>query len=130
MSAYPSMGEYHVPAYQLSATPFVTSSLISNGEVHYYNFSYVTRFVDVCNLGYDPAGKIAIGFTENGVLNTGNYVTLRPGASVNEEIKTTLLVVSCSSGTNISYQVFCGLTPIPARNFLVVTASNGFDGVG
>lgn len=127
---YPSSGEYHVPAYQQSALPFITSSVISVGEVHRYEFPYVTRFIDVCNIGAGPTDAIAIGFTDNGVLKTGNYVTLKVGSSVNEEIRTTVLIVSCSIGTNVDYQLLCGLTTIPASHFLTLTGSNGHPGVG
>lgn len=127
---HPAAGEYYTSAYQMSALPFVTSSVISLGEVHRYDFPFVTRFIDVCNLGSGATDSIAVGFTENGVLKTGNYVTLKIGASVNEEIRTSVLYVSCSSGTGVNYQVFCGLTTIPSRNFLTLTGSNGHPGVG
>lgn len=127
---YPTAGEHYTAAYQMSALPFVTSSIINSGEVHRYDFPFVTRFVDICNLGSSPTDKIAIGFTENGVLKTHNYVTLKVGASVNEEVRTTVLIVSCSAGTNIDYQLFCGLTTIPSKNFLTLTGSNGHPGVG
>jgi len=123
-------GEYFSGAYQMSALPFVTSSLISLGEVHRYEFPYVTRFIDILNRGVAAGDTIAIGFTENGILNSGNYVSIDRGASVNEEIRTTTLFVSCSAGTDVNYQLFCGLTTIPAKNFLVLTSSNGHPGVG
>lgn len=127
--SWPHSGEYSLSAYQMSALPYVTSSVISLGEVHSYQFPYVTRFIDVVNRGAST-DKLALGFTENGLLNTGNYVTLDSGASVNEEIRTTTLFISCSAGTNVKYQLFCGLTTIPARNFLTLTGSNGHPGVG
>lgn len=127
---YPQSGEYNVPAYQMSALPYVTSSIINVGEVHTYEFPYVTRFVDIANRGAGASDAICVGFTYNGVVNTGNYVTLDRGMTVNEEIRTTLLVVSCSAGTSVDYQIFCGLTTIPARNFLSLTGSNGHPGVG
>lgn len=126
---WPQNGEYNISAYQMSAMPYVTSSVINSGEVHRYDFPYVTRFIDVVNRG-SSADKIALGFTENGIMNTGNYVILDSGASVNEEIRTTSLFISCSAGTGINYQLFCGLTTIPARNFLPLSASNGHPGVG
>lgn len=130
MSFNPVAGEYYTSAYTMSALPFVTSSVINLGEVHCYEFPFVTRFIDVCNLGAGPTDSIAIGFTENGVVKTGNYVTLKTGASVNEEVRTSVLYVSCSNGTSVNYQVFCGLTTIPSRNFLMLTGSNGHPGVG
>lgn len=127
---WPTSGEYNVTAYQMSALPYVTSSIISNGEVHRYDFPFVTRFIDICNRGSGTNDVITLGFTENGILNSNNYVSIDRNASVNEEIRTTVLFVSCSSGTNVDYQLFCGLTTIPARNFLPLTGSSGHPGVG
>lgn len=129
--SWPSNGEYNVPSYQISALPYVTSSVISVGEIHRYDFPYVTRFIDVVNRGTGPKDTIAIGFTENGIkASVGNFVSIDRNASVNEEIRTTVLIVSCSAGTNVDYQLFCGLTTVPADNFMVLSASNGHSGVG
>lgn len=130
MSNWQQMGEYYTPAYQTSALPFVTSSVISLGEVHKYEFPFVTRFIDVVNRGAGPSDVITLGFTENGIMNSGNYVSIDRNASVNEEIRTTILFISCSVGTNVDYQLFCGLTTIPATKFLTLTSSNGHPGVG
>lgn len=128
---WPQNGEYNLASYQMSALPYLTSSVITNGEVHSYQFPYVTRFIDVVNRGIGAGDKIVLAFTENGLKpNVGNFVTLDQGASVNEEIRTTTLFISCSAGTNVDYQIFCGLTTIPARNFLTLTGSNGHPGVG
>lgn len=125
---WPSNSEYYTPSYQMSALPYVTSSLISLGQVHRYEFPFVTRFIDVTNLD-SSTGQITLGFTSNG-LNTGNYVTLSSLVTVNQEVRTTVLLISCSAGTNVPYQLFCGLTTIPASNFLTLTGSNGHPGVG
>lgn len=127
---WPQSGEYNIPSYQLSALPYVTSSVINGGEIHRYDFPYVTRFIDVVNRGAMATDKIALGFTENGITKSGNFVTLDQGASVNEEIRTTMLFISCSAGTNVDYQLFCGLTTIPQKNFLTLSGSNGHEGVG
>ena len=126
---WPSNSEYYTSAYQMPALPYVTSSVISLGDVHRYDFPFVTRFIDVTNRDFTDSGKLAIAFTDNGLM-TGNYVTLDSTVTVNQEIRTTTLLVSCSAGTNIPYQLFCGLTTIPAYNFLSITGSNGHPGVG
>lgn len=124
-------GEYNVSAYQMSALPYVTSSIISLGEVHRYDFPFVTRFVDILNRGAQATDAIAVGFTENGIKAAfGNYITIDRGVSVNEEIRTTTLFVSCSAGTNVKYQLLCGLTTIPSKFFLPLSASNGHPCVG
>lgn len=128
---WPPNGEYNVPSYQISALPFVTSSIISLGEVHRYDFPFVTRFINVVNRGAESADRITLGFTENGIKKSvGNFITLEQGDTVNEEIRTTVLFISCSNGTTVDYQLFCGLTTIPAMNFLPLTGSNGHPGVG
>lgn len=128
---WPSSGEYNVYAYQMSAMPYVTSSMISVGEIHRYEFPYVTRFVGVHNRSTGSTDAIAIGFTENGIKPTvGNFITLDAGGHIDKEIRTTLLIVSCSSGTSVPYQLLCGLTNIPSRNFLPLSASNGHPSVG
>jgi hypothetical protein len=50
--------------------------------------------------------------------------------TVHEEIRTTVLFISCSVGATVDYQVFCGLTNISSKNFLTLTGSNGHSGVG
>jgi hypothetical protein len=75
--------------------------------------------------------KIALAFTERGLQSTvANYITLDQGDTVHEEIRTTVLFISCSAGSSVDYQIFCGLTNIPSKNFLTLTGSNGHPGVG
>lgn len=124
-------GEYFAPAYQVSALPYLTSSIINDGEIHKYEFPLVTKFINIVNRSTTPLGKICISFTERGLLpSVGNYITLDQSDAIREDIRTTKLFISCSSGNNIDYQLFCGLTTIPARNFLILTESNGHPGVG
>lgn len=126
---YPVINEGYVPAYQMSAVPFVTSSNISAGEIHTINFNQVTRFFNVQNVGTVNTDTIAVAFTQHG-LSTGNYFTLGQGVSFRDELRTIQLFISCSSGTDVPYQVIAGLTNIPQSQFLLVTASNGHQGVG
>ena len=128
---WPANGEYATPAYQISALPYLSSSIISQGQIHKYEFPYVTKFINIVNRGSLASDKIALAFTERGLQSTvANYITLDQGDTVHEEIRTTVLFISCSAGSTVDYQVFCGLTNIPARNFLLLTGSNGHSGVG
>lgn len=126
---WPNNGEYSVPSYQMSALPYLTSSLISQGQIHTYDFTLVTRFINVANRGSVGSDKIALAFTERG-FTTGNYITLDQGDTVHEEIRTTKLFISCSAGSSVDYQIFCGLTNIPEKQFLILSASHGHPGVG
>jgi hypothetical protein len=125
----PQNGEYYAPAYQVSALPYLSSSIISAGNVHKYEFPFVTKFINVVNRGANVGDKLALAFTENG-LRTGNYITLDQGVAVDQEIRTSVLFISGSGGTSVDYQIFCGLTTIPTKNFLTLTGSNGHPGVG
>ena len=127
--SYPIINEGYVPAYQASAVPYITSSLISNGQVHEIDFNQVTRFFNVQNVGTVTTDEIAVAVTQRG-FTTGNYFTLGQGVSFRDEIRTTRLFISCSSGTSVRYQIIAGLTNIPANQFLLITGSNGHQGVG
>lgn len=127
---WPVVGEHYTPAYQLSSVPYLSSSIISAGEIHRYEFPFITRFIGVTNRG-NGSDTICVSFTENGLSpSVGNFVSLDKGMSLNAEVRTTTLFVSCSAGVSASYNLFCGLTMIPAKNFLVLTGSNGYEGVG
>lgn len=125
----PVMGEGFIPAYQISASPWLTSSQISLGEIQQHTFPQVTRFVNIQNVAAGSTDKIAFAFTERG-FTTGNFFSLNQSASFGQDLRTDRLFVSCSSGTNVKYQVLVGLTGIPSRQFLTITGSNGFQGVG
>jgi hypothetical protein len=126
---WPQNGEYSVPSYQLSSLPFLSSSLISLGQVHVYEFPFVTKFINVANKGTLSTDRIALAFTERG-FSTGNFITLDQGDTVHEDIRTTRMYISCSQGSAVDYQVFCGITNIPEKMFLTITGSNGHPGVG
>ena len=128
---WPAHGEYATPAYQISALPYLSSSIISQGQIHKYEFPYVTRFINIVNRGSLSSDKITLAFTERGLQSTvSNFITLDQGDTVHEEIRTTVMFISCSAGTSVDYQIFCGLTNIPSKNFLTLTGSNGHSGVG
>ena len=124
-----SMHEGFVPAYQMSSIPFVTASVISQGEIQQYNFNQVTRFFNVKNNSSNITDCIAISFTQNG-LRTKNYFTLLQGESFREEIRCVDLYISCSAGTSVTYELIAGLTNIPRNQFQVITGSAGYQSVG
>lgn len=126
---YPVINEGYVPAYQMSAVPYITGSLISIGQIQSITFPQVTRFFNVQNVGTVNTDEIAIAMTQNG-FSTGNYFTLGQGVSFRDELRAITLFVSCSSGTSVRYQLIAGLTNIPSHQFLPITASNGHSGVG
>ena len=126
----PYSGEGFVPAYQISAVPFVTSSNVALGQVKQINFGFVSRFFEIKNMG-PTTSVIAVGFTSTG-LGSGpsNFFKLSGSQSYSGELRTDRLFISGAFGTSTDFQLVAGLTAVPARNFLVITASNGFTGVG
>lgn len=129
MPQYTPAHEGFVPAYQASAVPYVTSSQISQGEVHEYTFNYATRFFNVKNRGLSASDEFAVSFTENG-LGTGNYFTLMQGEAFRDEIRCVKLFVSGVAGTGVRYEIVAGLTSIPYSHFNTITGSDGYQGVG
>ena len=126
----PYSGEGFVPAYQISAVPFVTSSNVALGQVKQINFGFVSRFFEIKNMGV-ATSVIAVGFTSTG-LGSGpsNFFKLSGSQSYSGELRTDRLFISGAVGASTDFQLVAGLTAVPARNFLVITASNGFTGVG
>lgn len=124
------MGENYVPAYQLSASPFVTSSNVSLGQVKEIEFGgHVSRFIIVKNTGA-TASVLSVGFTENGLNpSNSNCFFLSGSESFAAELRVDRLFVSGSSGAP-TFSVVAGLTGVASSRFLLVTASNGFTGVG
>ena len=110
--------------------PYVTTSNVNLGAVAEIDFKYVTKFVTVKNNGA-AASVISVGFTQNGMLpRNSNFFTLSGSESFTADIRTSKIVVSGTNGSPVPYSILAGLTNIPVSNFLVVTSSNGFSGVG
>ena len=125
----PIWGEGYVPAYQLSASPFVTSSNVTLGQTKEIIFGSVTRFFTVKNNGVS-ANVIAVGFTERGLQTVpSNYFVLSGTESFSGELRVDRLFVSGVSGAS-TFSIIAGLTPITTGSFTRVTGSNGFLGVG
>jgi hypothetical protein len=128
---YPVMNEGFVPAYQMSSVPFVTSSEISLGEIQVLTFPQVTRFFNIQNISATTGSEVAVAFTLRGLdPAVGNFFTVGQGVSFRDELRTTQVFISGSLGTTARYQLVAGLTNIPSYQFLPITASNGYAGVG
>lgn len=125
----PIWGEGYVPAYQLSATPFVTSSNVSLGQTKEITFGSVARFVTVKNTG-GSSTVLAVGFTSRGLQPAqSNFFVLSGSESFSGDLRVDRLFVSGASG-GPSFTIVAGLTPIQTGSFMTVTASNGHLGVG
>lgn len=130
----PRSGPGLVAEYQISALPYVTSSVAQSGSVTQINFPYVTSFLTVKNTS--TAGELAIGFTYSGTLGT-NKVTLGPNSSFGADFRVKQLFLTSTSGSSTSYELVAGLTLVQSRDFPVLTGSLtamtgafNYDGVG
>ena len=146
-----SAGPNFVPAYQISAVPFVTSSHstteLGSGVVKKVEFPYATRFVVVASHG---AGPIKVGFSLNGIEGKGglfvsgsdrrsatttsydllssNYFVLT-GTSPRIEVRCKEMYFARASGADTGFSLFAGLAQ-GIDQFPVLSGSNGFEGVG
>lgn len=126
---HPSQGEGFINAYQISATPFVTSSVVNLGQVTQIEFGYISRFIVVRNTS--TGSTLAVSFTANGLLPANsNYFTLGATESFSADLRTDRLFVSGAVGASCSYTVVGGLTFVPSKNMTTITGSNGYPGVG
>lgn len=126
----PYFGEGYVPAYQLSPSPWVTSSQVTLGSTVQLDFPQVTRSLIVQNTGATNTA-IAVAFTQNGLKSANsNYFILSGTNSFSSELRVDRLFISGAVGATVPFTVIAGLTPIQRKDFLIVTGSNGFNGVG
>ncbi len=112
----------HVPSYQASAIPFLTSSLVvpaSGSTPLQISFPAVSRFVIITN--NTPAASTNVpmrfGFSANGVegVSTSNYGILNNGESFEAEFKVTRVYLLSDSVNNATASVIAGLTGIEVQ---------------
>lgn len=122
----PPPGPNSVPDYLVPGVPFLTSSTLPVSGALGYALPFVSRDVVIRNTG---AGDLLIGVSKAGTNpNSGNCFSIPTGQFQVFEWRTTTIFLSSSAGTTFSLS--SGLTLIPARNFPLLTASNGYFGVG
>ena len=125
----PVLGEGYVPAYQISPVPYVTASNVTLGQIKGYHFDFVSKSIFIQNTSGTGAA-LAVAFTRNGLLPiNSNFLILSGGQSISQDIRTSDLFISGVLGSS-SFNILAGLTSIPVRNFLTITGSNGYSGVG
>jgi hypothetical protein len=127
---HPTQGEGYVSAYQISATPYVTSSTVSLGSIREIVFPQITRFITLKNTSAS-SNVISVGFTRQGLTAANsNYFILSGSDSFSGELRTDRIFISGSSGATNTFTLLAGLTFIPAKMLTPITGSNGFQGVG
>ena len=142
---YPKANHNHVSEYQVAGIPFVTQS--ASTEVGTTNsvrvdFPYVTQWIQIQNIG---ANRLRFAFTDNGArhndTNNNSFIlNASSGSAASAEdialSRTDVLKLRCKSlfflGLNdtTGFQVIAGLTNVKSREFIALTGSDGFVGVG
>lgn len=130
---HPGLG--HVPSYQSSAQPFLTSSLtvpVSTSDPIKVSFLGVTRFIVITNMEIGVTNiPIRFGFSSNGVkgVENNNYLVLNNGESFEAEFRVTdVFLLSDSSVNTGTASVAAGITDIPSKH--LVNNWSGSSGIG
>ena len=118
-----TMGLNHVPSYQASSRPYLTSSLTvpaSGSTPMQVSFDSVSRFVIITNTlgGGSTNVPLRFGFSENGVkgIPENNYAILNNGESFEAEFKVTSIYLMSNNVNECSASVVAGLTGIGWRH--------------
>ena len=113
------MGLGHVPSFQTSVRPYLTSSLAvpsSSADPLQIEFETVSKFVIITNTSdLDGASRpIRFGFSENGVKGSAdsNYVVLQNGETFEAGFKVTSVYLLSDSTFEGSASVVAGVTGI------------------
>jgi hypothetical protein len=114
-----TFGLGHVPSYQTSAKPYLTSSLtvpVDSADPLQIEFPNVSRFVIITNtsLPSDASRPIRFGFSENGIKGSvdNNYAVLDNGETFQAEFKVTSVYLLADVAFEGSASVVAGLTGI------------------
>ena len=125
----------HVPSFQTSTRPYLTSSLTvpANSQTPLQiTFDSVSRFIIVTNTLPGSAANVPMrfGFSENGVKGSvnNNYVVLNNGESFEAEFKSVSVYLLSDNTNECSASVIAGLTGISADH--LVGNWTGSSGVG
>ena len=134
---YPRPNHNSAVEYQGSCVPFVTSSQVGTAVVK-IGFPRVSRFVVISNR--HGSQTLSFGFTENGTSGakgpyskTGtndNFFTLAAGQVTERlEIKCGAIFLK-GSGASTDFSLIAGMTNVSHNQFLNLTGSDGWQGVG
>ena len=130
MAQWSSSNHNNADEYVGSALPFALHvDDVDTGTVVVITFPYVTRWIQV----HAHAQDIRVGFTTNGVNGdvTNNFIVVESGEHTGRlELKCEKIFIRADSANNGQASIIAGYTNIPVRNFLALSGSAGFSGVG
>ena len=133
MPFYPGhgVGLRNVGSYQISGHPYVTGSLLANGEEKEVKFPLVAREFTVINSGSTggsgPVLRVHFTSTSSGAVVTGHhYVTLESDdQSITFHTRCTSVWISCpqGGGGDNGFEVLANLTGIDRTQMYALTGS-------
>ena len=131
MAQWASSNHRNADEYMGSALPFALhlNDVDNNSSAQKVSFPYVTRWITV----YAHAQDIRVGFTLNGVNGdvTNNFIVVEAGENTGRlELKCMHIYVRADSANNGQASILAGYTSIPETQFLNLTGSQDFSGVG
>ena len=107
-------GYNHMPAYQVSGLPYVTSSTATDTPPFKVSFPYITKFITIRADG----GSLDIGFTLNGTNNSNHFVLPNNGV-LTMEVRVKEMYIKGTS----TFHLVAGLTGIPTASVPNLTSS-------
>lgn len=110
---WPEPGYNHMPAYQVSGLPYVTSSTAAAGTPVYLQFPYVTKDFTISATG----GATTFAFTANGLAGTNKF-TVPSGQTVTFDYRVKEMWI-----TGSTFCLAAGLTGIPTASIPNLTGS-------
>lgn len=130
-----STGLNHVGAYQVSAQPYLSSSITApanTAEPLEIKFGQVTKFIIVRN-ETDSTGDIRVGFSSGGLTGT-NFVRLAVSESLSADYKVSSVFVRSDDSSTQSVSIVAGLINVPTIRLTAASPSgsnwSGSLGVG
>ena len=131
MGQWVSSNHNDADSYVGSGLPFALhlDDVDNDAAAQRVQFPYVTRWITV----YAHAQDIRVGFTQAGVNGdvTKNFIVVEAGTNTGRlELKCMHIYVRADSANNGQASILAGYTAIPESQFLTLTSSLDFEGVG
>ena len=119
-------GLRNVGSYQVSGHPYVTGSVVADGEEHVVRFPYISKAVTVIASGTTGDPHIRVAFREaaaGDVIDGKHYITLDSnGDSITLDVKCTDLYISALNTTS-GFELYASLTNINTSHMYELTGS-------
>jgi hypothetical protein len=100
---------------------------VSGSTPEVFSFPQVTKFIVVKNVNTTDV-PLRVGFSENGVVNSGNYFILTKDESFAAELKVTDIYFMSDTSSTVEFSVVAGLTNIDRRE--LINNWSGSAGIG